>query len=434
MMAGARLAAAIDVLAVIETQRRPAGDCLKEWGTAHRFAGSKDRAAIASLVYDALRVKSSAAWIMGDDAPRAVLIGALRLLRGASPQSMATIATGEGHAAAPLSEAEAARLEAADLAGAPDHVRGDYPAWLAAGFAAAFGAEAVAEGQALATRAPLDLRVNLLKASRDKVLRSLAHLRPEPMPLSDTGLRIAPGEDGRAPALTAEPAYLKGHVEIQDEGSQLAARLCGAAAGRQVLDLCAGGGGKALALAALMGNKGQIYATDDDARRLAPIHGRIARADARNIQVRTPRGGQDVIADLAGRCDLALVDAPCTGTGTWRRHPDAKWRMRPGALAERVKDQDAALRQALGALKPGGRLVYVTCSVLREENEERIAALMAERADLVPVAPARLAEEAGLPALAGRASPHGPGLRMSPLTTGTDGFFVAALTTGGPLG
>lgn len=430
MIPGARLSAAIDVLAVIETQRRPAADCLKEWGTGHRFAGSKDRAAIASLVYDALRVRSSAAWIMGDDSPRAVLFGALRLVRGSSREAIAAIATGEGHAAAPLSDDEAARLEAADLAGAPDHVRGDYPPWLAAGFAAAFGSDAAAEGQAFASRAPLDLRVNLLKATADKVLRSLAHLSPQAMPFSRSGLRIAPGEDGRAPALSAEPAYLKGHVEIQDEGSQLAAQLCGAGPGRQVLDLCAGGGGKALALAALMGNKGQIYATDDDARRLAPIHGRIARADARNIQVRTPRGGQDVIADLAGRCDLALVDAPCSGTGTWRRHPDAKWRMRPGALAERVKNQDGVLRQALGVLRPGGRLVYVTCSVLREENEERIAALMAERTDLVPVDPARLAEEAGLPALSARVSPHGPGLRFSPRTTGTDGFFVAALTVG----
>lgn len=431
MIPGARLSAAIDVLAVIETQRRPAADCLKDWGTAHRFAGSKDRAAIGSLVYDALRVRSSAAWIMGHDSPRAILLGALRLVRGLSRDALAMIATGEGHAAAPLSDDEAARFEAVDLADAPDHVRGDYPAWLASGFAAAFGDDAAAEGQALATRAPLDLRVNLLKSNPEKIRHSLAHLKPEATPLSTTGLRIAPGEDGRAPALTAEPAYLKGHVEIQDEGSQLAAQLCGAAPGRQVLDLCAGGGGKALALAALMGNKGQIYATDDDARRLAPIHGRIARADARNIQVRTPRGGQDVIADLAGRCDLALVDAPCSGTGTWRRHPDAKWRMRPGALAERVKNQDQVLRQALCSLKPGGRLVYVTCSVLREENEERLTALMAEHPGLVPVEPAQLAADAGLPALAPRASPHGPGLRLSPRTTGTDGFFIAALMRGG---
>ncbi len=283
----------------------------------------------------------------------------------------------------------------------------------------------------MAARAPLDLRVNTLKSSRDKALRALAHLDPQPTPVSSAGLRIAVGEDGRAPALSVEPAYLKGHVEIQDEGSQIAAALCGAVAGAQVLDLCAGGGGKALALAALMGNKGQIYAADDDAHRLAPIHARIARADARNIQVRTPRRGQDVIADLAGRCDLVLVDAPCSGTGTWRRHPDAKWRMRPGALAERMKDQDVVLREACRFLKPGGRLVYVTCSVLREENEDRIAALLAERADLAPVAVADLTARAGLPALADRASPHGPGLRLTPRTTGTDGFYVAALTLAG---
>lgn len=428
MTPGARLSAAIDILHVIEMQRRPAADCLKEWGVSHRFAGSKDRAAIASLIYDALRVKASAAWLMDADSPRAVLLGMLRDLRGLGIEAVAALANGEGHAPAALSEAERARLENATLDGAPDHVRGNYPDWLGPAFAAVFGLDAVPEGRAMAARAPLDLRVNALKSNREKVLRALAHLKPEATPLSPSGVRIGLSDDGRSPPLTTEAAYLKGHVEIQDEGSQIATLLSGAQPGQQVLDLCAGGGGKALALAALMGNKGQIYATDDDAHRLAPIYERIARADARNIQVRGPKRGQDVVADLEGRCDLVLVDAPCSGTGTWRRHPDAKWRMRPGALAERCKDQDEVLATGCRFLKPGGRLVYITCSVLREENEDRVAHLLGQRGDLAPVDAGVLAQAAGLGGLAERRSPFGPGLRLTPYTTGTDGFYVAAMT------
>ena len=160
-----------------------------------------------------------------------------------------------------------------------------------------------------------------------------------PTPFSPIGLRIAVRGDGRGPALSAEPAYVKGLVEVQDEGSQLAALLSGAKPGMQALDFCAGAGGKTLALAGMMDNQGQIYATDTDGRRLAPIFGRLERSGARNVQVRAPRGVRDVLADLAGRCDLVLIDAPCSGSGAWRRSPDAKWRMRPGALEQRIKDQ-----------------------------------------------------------------------------------------------
>ena len=277
----------------------------------------------------------------------------------------------------------------------------------------------------MATRAPLDLRINTLKSNRDKAMRALAHLAPEPTPTSPVGLRIAAAE--RTPPLSVEPAYLKGQVEIQDEGSQLAAQLSGAAAGQQVLDLCAGAGGKTLALAAMMGNKGQVYAADSDGRRLAPIYDRLARADARNVQVRAPRGDADVLGDLAGRCDLVLVDAPCTGTGTWRRNPDAKWRLRPGALEERIKAQDEILATAVSCVKPGGRLVYATCSVLREENEDRLAKLIAAHPGLLPLDAAHMARGAGVPELARFASPHGPGLRLSPLRCGTDGFGIATL-------
>jgi 16S rRNA (cytosine967-C5)-methyltransferase len=428
MIPAARAAAAIEVLADIETRHRPAADAMKDWGLSHRFAGSGDRAAISGLVYDVLRKKSSSAWIMGEAGPRAEILGALRQTQAFGADAIVMFFSGEGHAPAKLTEAERERLAAADLSGAPSHVIGDFPEWLAPQFEVSFGAAAGEEGRALAERAPVDLRVNLLKTNRDKALRALAHLKPEPTPLSPLGLRIAMRPDGRAPPLASDPAYAKGLVELQDEGSQLAALLAEAKPGMQVLDLCAGAGGKTLALAAAMENQGQIYAADPDAHRLAPIFARLARSGARNVQVRAPKGKVDVLADLNGRCDLVLIDAPCTGSGAWRRNPDAKWRMRPGALEQRIKDQDETLESALRFVKQGGRIVYVTCSVLRAENEDRIAAFLERHDDLLPIDAATQARSAGLPALAEHRSTLGPGFRLSPRTTGTDGFYIAALT------
>jgi 16S rRNA (cytosine967-C5)-methyltransferase len=430
MTPAARLAAAIEILSDIETRHRPASDALKDWGLSHRFAGSKDRAALASLVYDALRCRASAAWIMGEETPRAILLGSLREIRGLGVEQAAPLFTGEGFAPAALSEAERARFATGSLDGAPDWVRGDFPEWLAASFAAVFGEAAADEGRALATRAPLDLRVNTLKATREKAAAALKHFEAAPTPLSPIGLRLPLLEDGRSPSLAGEPAYVKGVVEIQDEGSQLAALLSGARSREQVLDLCAGGGGKSLALAALMENHGQIYATDREARRLAGIHPRLEKAATRNIQVRTPRRGADVLADLEGRCDLVLIDAPCTGTGTWRRNPDAKWRVRPGALEQRMKEQEETLETARRFVNHTGRIIYVTCSVLREENEDRIAAFLEKNADFAAIPPVELARAAGLPELERFASRLGPGLRLSPLASGTDGFFIAGLRHG----
>ena len=428
MTPAARAAAAIEVLTDIESLRRPAADAMKDWGLAHRFAGSGDRAAISSLVYDALRRKSSSAWIVGEAGPRAEVLGALRQTRGLDVDAIAALFSGDGHAPEKLTEAERARLAAADLSGAPAHVAGDFPEWLAPQLEASFGASAADEGRALAERAPVDLRVNLLKANRDKALSALAYLAPEPTPFSPVGLRIAVRQDGRAPPLASDPAYVKGLIEVQDEGSQIAALIAGAKPGMQVLDLCAGAGGKTLALAAVMGNQGQIYAADPDPRRLAPIFARLARSGARNVQVRAPKGQTDVLPDLKGRCDLVLIDAPCTGSGAWRRNPDAKWRIRPGALEQRVKDQDETLESAVRFVKRGGRLVYVTCSVLRAENEDRIAAFLERHDDFLPVDAAAQAGAAGMPALADHRSALGPGFRLSPRTTGTDGFYIATLT------
>ena len=425
MTPAAHALAAIEVLAEIAERRSPAPKALKDWGAAHRFAGSGDRARIASLVYDALRSRASIAWRMGSETPRALALGALAFTRAQSAEAIAAAFSGAAHAPEPLTEAEIAAIAAASLDGAPAHVAGDYPEWLDGELEAVFGDDRVAEGRALAERAPLDLRANLLKGDRDKALADLAHLKAAPTPLSPVGLRVPLGDDGRGPPVQSEPAHLKGFVEVQDEGSQLAALIAGAGAGEQVVDFCAGAGGKTLALGAAMANRGQLFAHDSDIRRLAPLRERAQRAGMRNLQIRSPRGEEDVLADLEGRADLVLVDAPCTGTGVWRRNPDAKWRMRPGALEVRIAEQDFALDQASRLVKPGGRLVYVTCSVLAQENERRIEAFRARRPEFSPVAPAEAAVAAGLPALAAHA--RGDAFLFTPRRSGTDGFFVATL-------
>jgi 16S rRNA (cytosine967-C5)-methyltransferase len=430
MTPSARLSAAIEVLDDTLARRRPAADALKDWGLSHRFAGSGDRAAIGGLVYDALRRKASSAWIMGEETPRAILLGMLKRERGLDVEAIAQLADGGRFAPPPLSETERARLAGASLADAPAHIAGDYPEWLDGQFAQAFGNERAEEGAALASRAPLDLRVNTLKGEREKVLASLGSLQPQPTRWSPAGLRITLGADAKAPPIHAEPAFIKGMIEVQDEGSQLAALLTGAKAGEQVVDLCAGAGGKTLALAAMMDNHGQIYATDTDKRRLAPIHARLERSGARNVQVRTPQGATDVVADLAGRADLVVIDAPCTGTGAWRRNPDAKWRVRPGALEQRVQQQAAILDRSVGLLNPGGRIAYITCSVLDAENGAQIRAFLTRHPEFKALPPAEVAQALGESAAAFRQAVQmsEEGMLMTPRRTGTDGFFVTLLT------
>jgi 16S rRNA (cytosine967-C5)-methyltransferase len=429
MTPSARLSAAIEVFADIEARRRPAADVLKDWGLSHRFAGSSDRAAIAGLVYDSLRRKASSAWLMGEPSPRAALIGMLHRERGLDVAAIEALCDGGRFSPAPLTQTERAALGSNSLASAPAPIQGEYPEWLEPHFARAFGDERGAEGAALASRAPLDMRVNTLKAERGELLPELAHLNVEATRWSPIGLRLRLAADAKSPAIHAEPAFRKGFIEIQDEGSQLAVLLAGAKPGEQVIDLAAGAGGKTLALSAAMDNHGQIYSTDIDKRQLVPIHERIARAGARNIQVRTPRGETDVLADLAGRADLVLIDAPCTGTGTWRRNPDAKWRIRPGALAERQKQQTALLDRAVALTKPGGRIAYITCSVLVEENGDQVRAFAGRHPDFSVEKPAEVAHALGERAyLFSRAALiSNEGLLMTPRRTDTDGFFVSLL-------
>lgn len=434
MTPSAQLAAAIEVFADVQERRRPAPDALKDWGLAHRFAGSGDRAAIASVVYDGLRRRASAAWIMDDESPRAILVGMLALERGLTVEAVARLCDGSRYGPPELDDGERARLsERKDLADAPASVAGDYPDWLDPAFARTFGEERRDELAALARRAPLDLRVNTLKVERERVATALAALEPAPTRWSPVGLRIRVAAPGRSPAIHAEPPFLKGQIELQDEGSQLAALLSGAQPGEQVVDLCAGSGGKTLALAAMMGNRGQIYGTDADKRRLAPIYARLLRAGVRNVQVRTPSSDADVLADIEGRADLVMIDAPCTGTGAWRRNPDAKWRVRPGALDARRAEQANVLDRASTLVRPGGRIVYVTCSIIDEENDLAIRALLGRHAgfSVVPAAdlPLALGERAMLFRRAIRISEHG--LLMTPLRTDTDGFYVAMLRRDG---
>lgn len=437
MTPAARISAAIEILADLEVRRRPVADALREWGQTHRFAGSKDRAALATIVYDALRRRASSAFLMGEDTPRGVLLGMLRLGRGLEAREIASLFSGERFAPAALTEDEYERL-AGEIPDMPVAAAGDFPEWLEDSLTRTFGDDVVDEMQALADRAPLDIRVNTLKTSRDALAEALAHFDPEVTPVSSQGLRFHAGEDGRGPALQVEPEFLKGLYEIQDEGSQLAALLSLATEGEQVVDLCAGAGGKTLALAAQMDNRGQIFATDIDARRLAAIHARLERSGARNVQLRVPRGRfdpvrhpevADPLADLAGTVDCVLVDAPCTGTGTWRRNPDAKWRLRPGALSERLADQAVVLDRAAGLVKPGGRIVYITCSLLTEENDDAIAAFLERQPDFTSVSPVEVAQAAGLEELSSCATPGG-GLLLTPYRTGTDGFYVAQMRKG----
>ena len=431
MTPAARLAAAIEVFGLLESDRKPAADALKAWGVAHRFAGSGDRAAIAGLVYDALRRRASSAFIMGAETPRAVLLGMLKRERGMDVDAIARLADGAGYGPAALNDDERKRLETVDLSGAPAHVAGDYPEWLRAHFTRSFGDAAAEEGAALASRAPLDLRVNTLKAEPEKAESMLSDLKPEPGQWSPWALRVRLAADAKSPAIHAEPAFIKGMIEVQDEGSQLAALFSGAKPGEQVVDLCAGAGGKTLALAAMMQNTGQVFATDDDKRRLAPIHDRLARSGARNVQVRTPKSIGGEIDDLKGRCDLVLIDAPCTGTGAWRRNPDAKWRMRPGALEQRQKEQADILDRAVSLLKSGGRIAYITCSVLDEENGAQVRGFLSRHPEFAVQPPSEVVKAIAPSAAFSKAARLSDvGLLMTPRTTDTDGFFVSVLKRG----
>jgi len=425
MRLGGRIAAAIEILAEIFERHRPASEALKDWGKAHRFAGSGDRSAIGTLVYDVLRRRNSLGALMEGDSPRALVLAALHHV-WSRPIADIAVAVEEEHGPGALTSEECQALARVASTEWPDHVKGDYPAWLAPSFARGFGAVAAEEGSALASRAPIDLRVNTLKTDRAKLIKALAKFGAVEGPLSPWCVRIAaPSPEQRSPHVEAEPAHGKGWFEVQDAGSQVAAFLSAAKAGEQVADICAGAGGKTLALAAMMQNKGQIHAHDADRHRLRPIFERLQRAGARNVQVIGADEG-DRLAALAGKLDCVFIDAPCSGSGAWRRNPDSKWRLTEKQLQQRLSDQHAVLEQGATLVRPGGRLVYVTCSVLAEENGDQVASFL-ERHHSFSVMPYREHWLAAIGTPAPDSADGDDNLLLTPARHGTDGFFVSVM-------
>ncbi|MBE1202755.1 RsmB/NOP family class I SAM-dependent RNA methyltransferase [Aminobacter carboxidus] len=424
MRLGGRLAAAIEVLDDIDRRHRPAADALKDWGLSHRFAGAGDRAAIGNIVYDALRRKRSAGWLVGDETSRALGFGALLLEWDQSAEALNRTLDGDKFAPEPLSAAELATIASHKLDEAPNAVRADCPDWCAPLLERAFGEEWVAEGAALAARPPLDIRANTLKADRARVIGELEGTQAAPTALAPHGVRIPPIDgSGRHPNVQAEPAFQKGWFEIQDEGSQLAAELAGALPGMQVLDYCAGAGGKTLALSAAMENRGQIFAHDSEKSRLAPMFDRLRRSDNRNVQVVSK---PSELSGLAGHMDLVLIDAPCTGSGTWRRRPDAKWRLTQRQLDVRKAEQSAILDAASTYVKPGGLVVYITCSVFDEENADQVAAFV-ERDGRFATVDHQALWTRHFPGRADAVRFGAEGLSLTPARSGTDGFYFAAM-------
>ena len=428
MRLGGRIQAAIEVLSDMDKRKRPASEALKAWGLDHRFAGSGDRAAIGNLVYDTLRKKASNAHLMQSDKPRKLVFATLLRDWGHTPHSLAEALEGDKFAPDLLTDKEIETYTSSSLDTASPHVQADVPEWLAKPLEANFDDEWVAEAQAMTNRPPVDLRVNTLKADREKVRKALLKTGAKPTAITANGLRIAAGSGpSRQPNVQAEAAFQKGWFEIQDEGSQIVSDLVFARAGEQVLDFCAGAGGKTLALAAAMENRGQIHAYDASKQRLKPIYERVKRAGVRNVQIHSD--GDDLDA-LVGRMDRVLVDAPCTGTGTWRRRPDTKWKLTKENLEQRLTEQEEALSEAAPFVRKGGFLIYVTCSILPEENENQLASFMDDNPEFELLSAGEVWQD-----LYGfdKAQPWSSDMKsitLTPTSTDTDGFFFAVMGRG----
>ncbi|WP_420477601.1 RsmB/NOP family class I SAM-dependent RNA methyltransferase [Brevundimonas sp. FT23028] len=428
MTPAARLAAAASILDSIAQGRQPAEAVLKTWGAANRYAGSKDRRAIADRVYKVLRARGRLVWAMGGrEDGRALVIGSLSLIDGLPLEEIEVLHSGDGYGPRPLSKQERSRLTAAGEGELPGWVASGLPEFAVEDFKATYGDRWAEEARELmAPRAPIDLRVNGLLATTAEVEAELkaAGLEPEPTPFSTFGLRL-PSEP--PPNVQALEAFKQGHIEIQDEGSQIVSWLAGAQPGMTVVDYCAGGGGKTLALAQAMQAQGTLVACDVVQKRLDNIRPRLTRAGvAADLCLLGQNGGG--IEDLNGQVDVVFVDAPCSGSGTWRRRPEDAWRLTAEEVERLHALQVRILGQASQLVKPGGRLVYVTCSMLSRENEASIAAFEAAHPEFTPVAVAGALSDAGLNSegaatLAAKADGHR--LRLSPASTHTDGFFAA---------
>lgn len=431
MRDGGRIAAAIDVLSDVLSRHQPVKSAARDWGKRARYAGAKDRAWVSGLVLDALRKKHSIAHAMGSDSPRGLVLGALAHSWGWDIRRIDD-AMDEEHAPDALTLEEREGLVMAPDPSAPAYVSGDYPEWMAPHMARAFGEEAVIEAQDMAVRASVDLRVNTLKTNSERAAKPLSAANAEASSLLKNAFHI-PARDPsqREASLESIPAYSKGWVEVQDAGSQIAAAAANGKPGETVLDYCAGGGGKTLALVAMMEGKGQVFAYDIDGRRLSALIPRLKRSGAHNVQLVHP-SEPEALEALKGSMDCVFVDAPCTGTGTWRRRPDSKWRVKETALTKRMAEQKEILAAASHYVKPGGRLIYATCSFLIEEDEDRVAEFLHENTGYEQEDAAESAIASGLLTENGaetvRKFRNGDGsVRLTPRRAGTDGFFFAVL-------
>jgi 16S rRNA (cytosine967-C5)-methyltransferase len=408
----AQLARAEALLGELLSTSGPADAVMSRYFRAHRNLGQQDRAFVAETVYAVLRRRRSLQAAAGSSAPRDLAIAALVRVRGLSGRALEGVVR-EGE------EDLVARVRAAKTDTFPPAVRADLPDWLWDRLAALYGPEeAMRVAQGLLNPAPLDLRVNLAKLDREAALARLqaSGIEAQATPYSPAGIRVA----GK-PAINRHPLFTSGAVEVQDEGSQLLAYLLAPRRGEMVADYCAGAGGKTLALAMLMRGSGRLYAMDVSARRLAELAPRAARAGVTSVHPLVLSGESDARAKrLTGKIDRVLVDAPCSGFGTLRRNPDLKWRHGPEAVAELAAKQARILEAAARLLKPAGRLVYATCSILPEENEAVADAFAAAHADFKPLSCRELlaAQRIDL-ACAER-------LRLWPHVHGCDGFFAAA--------
>jgi 16S rRNA (cytosine967-C5)-methyltransferase len=414
MTPAARLQAAIDILEGLDSTTQPADRFLRDWFRIRRFAGSADRREIAELIFQILRRRSAFSWRMGSDSPRALVIAAL-LAAAESPEALFA---GHRYGPAALTDAEREAIDHPPNGDMPLPVRGAFPEFLTPELQRRFGDTLLDELEALSARAPVDLRVNTLKARRDDVLPILRGegFEAEQTAFAPTGIRIAPGKGSAA--LRRSRLFLSGAFEFQDEAAQIAALLCNARPGQHILDLAAGAGGKALALAATMQNEGKIVASDIRKGPLDELRERAARAGAVII---APRLADDLRSETF---DTVLLDAPCSGTGTWRRQPELRWRLTPAQLDHLDGLQDSLLDQAARHTKRRGQLVYATCSVLSRENEDRIAGFLKRNAEFRVVPVASVWRESGI-----SSAPPGSSdfFDASPRRTGTDGFFVAIL-------
>lgn len=434
MTPAARIQAAVEVLAGLDDGARPAEQVVSDYFRKRRYIGAKDRRAVSDMAYGTLRRRARLHWHLrrqGSHLPgvppfedRLALLAYLVLSGDQSVETLDQLCSGERYAPPPLNREERASLqrlegEALESPCQAEAVRFEIPEWLLPDFEASLGAALPVELAALSEEAPLDLRANTLKAGREEALAALAEegIAAEPTPLSPLGLRVR----GRR-SLRGGRAFSAGLVEVQDEGSQLAALLCDARPEMAVADVCAGGGGKSLALAAAMAGRGRLLASDVDQRRLDRAAARFRRAGADFVERRVIPDLAEA-KNLADRFDRVLVDAPCSGSGAWRRQPDARWRLTPEALAGYRAAQQELLAKAATLVRQGGRLIYVTCSLLDEENEDQVRNFLEAHEDFAvhPV------DEVWARQVAAPCPATGSFLTLTPAAQGTDGFFVALL-------